>query len=921
VALAVVLLLGTGCGRSVDPATAVAEAQELIAEGKAGEARILLKNALAKEATLPGARLTLAQIAVDEGNLQAANDELAAMDADSAASPETQALKARVALSLGRVDDAAKALEAAGDAVPEPQRTILRANILRARGESPEALAQLRAAQQAHANDEQLAVEVAGTLAMMGNLHDAVVELDRYLATDAKSRAYALRARGDLKLRQGLPAEAAKDLRDALAAAPPNWATVSRLTTELMVGDALLAAGDLAGAREQIDRIGKTWPGMSGTALLEGQLALLEGKSGEAVDLLTPLAESNPENLRLQYLLIDALVRSGNTARATNLLEARIAQEPASSPARQALAQLWMRQGRPDRVIALLGEGADAELAVGASDDLLASARIARARAGEAISTLTAKLAANPQDPQLRAALAAAQAANGEPAAALATLGPLPSKGFTAEHIAARMAALLATDNDIEINRLVDRLLEPSAGADSATLVAAADMAQRRRRDAVASRLLDRAATLDATNVEVQLRRASMAFDARRYDEAASLLKQIPDSAPQRLTVSVAMARVAEAQGDLDGARKSLRDFTQREPAAVEPALMLAALELREDRGAQATAVLDALIAAQADASRRAMAANAAGLLLAGMQRLEEARTRFRQAVDLDSDNAEYWFSLGRAQLTLNDRPAARESFVKSARLRPDSLPVTAAAVRLSLEQKDPAVAVELAAELVRKLPESAGAWLLKAAADGASGRLEAAGAGFARSSTLQPSANAAMGEFQVRRQLRAPRPEAPLLNWLAREPKDLAARRMLGDHYLAINDARAAREQLDAIIRQVPSDVAALNNLAWLLRDSDAARAEQLALQARAIAPNNPAVADTLGMIYLGRGKTVEAVATLKVAADALPQDRTVQYHHALALHGAGNKAEARKALERALAGNVDFADRAAARKLMEEL
>lgn len=916
-----VALALTGCGRGVDPATAVNEAQALIEAGKSGEARILLKNALARQADLPGAREVLARIALEEGDARAAGDELAAID-KAQLSPDAQVLKVRVALALGRVDEAQRALEAAQDGLAEPEHTLLRASVLSAQGATAESLALLRAAQQQRPQNGQVAVQIAGNLAAMGNLDGALAELDRYLASSSTDRVDALRARGGLKLRQGASEQAVADLRAALQSAPPNWPLGDRLATELVIADAMLAAGQMSAAREQIDRVAKTWPGMLGTEVLQASLALLEGRVAEAVDRLTPIVEATPENIRLRYLLVDALMRSGNIARATEVLEKSTAAESAESPARRALAALWMQQGRPDRVIALLGEGGGATLEQGAAtDDLLATARLARARASQTITTLTRRLADNPGDPAVRAELAAAQVANGEPVAALSTLGPLPARGFTPALAAARMAALLAGTDEFGVNNLVGRLLDPSAGADVATLVAAADVAQQQHRVAVVSRLLDRAATLDGGNGEVQLRRASLAFDARRYDEAERQLRDLLQREPQRTGVSVALARVAEARGDVEGARRTLQDTVGRDAAALEPALMLAGVELRAGHADRAAGVLDALIDAQQGKSAAAAAANAAGLMLAGNLHPEGARARFRQAAEAEPGRAEYWFNLGRSQISLADQAAARESFVKSARLQPDALPAVTAAVRLSLQQRDLQVAGELAGELVRHLPDSAGAWVLLGDADLAGGRFEAARTAYARATALRPGAAAAIGELHARQRLGAPRPEAPLETWLAREPQDLSARRLLSEHYLAVGNARAAREHLEIMLRQSPGDVAALNNLAWLLRETDGARAEQLALQAHAIAPDNPSVADTLGMIHLTRGKPEAAVPLLASAAAALPRDPGVQYHYALALRGTGRNAEARALLSRVLEGHTEFAGRSEARRLLEEL
>lgn len=909
-------LLLAACARSVDPATAVPDARALIASGKAGEARILLKNALAKAGAVPGARELLAAMALDEGDLQTAGDELAALDAAAAAAPQAAALRVRVALGRGNTDEAARLLDVADNAIVEPQRSVLRAQVLIARNAPVEALGVLRTAQHAHPGDERLAVDIAGTLAAMGDVGNGIAELDRYLADSQRPRAEALRARGALKLRQGSPTAAVEDFKAALAAAPPDWPVLARMQTELSIAEAQLATGDLPQLRKQLDHVDEKWPNLFATAMLRARLALLDGHASEAVDQLGGLVEKAPQDARLQYLLADALIRSGNIARATQILERRIAQQPADMPARRTLAGLWMRQGRPDKVIEVLG-GSSAEAPDAGEDDLLATARTARARASGAISELRKQLDASPGDEKLRMRLAAAQIENGEPDVALATLGPIPQRGWSASTGAVRMAALLAMGNELEANRLADRLLDPATGTDTATLIAAADIARRQGRAVIAGRLLERAATLQPDEPEVHLRRASLAFEAKHHDEAEKALRELLNKHPENLDARVALARVAEAEGKADIAREALREAMALDPAALAPPLMLAALELRADHVAEANKVLDALIKAQSDGK----AANAAGLLLANARHTEEARTRFRQAVDQDAGNAAYWLNLGRAQLALADRNAARESFVKSAQLQPDFLPAVAGAVRLSLEVRDVAGARKLSVALARALPDSAQAQLLDGETAMVAGEAEAASRAFARSATLKPSAAAAIGEFHARVGTRAPRADGPLLNWLAREPGDLTVRRLLAGHYLATGDKRAAREQLEAVIRRAPNDVASLNNLAWLLGEADAKRAEQLALQAWQIAPDNASVADTLGMIYLANGKKTEALELLTKAAAALPKDGDVQYHHALGLHRLGRDDEARRILSGALAAGIQFQDRAAAQRLMEEL
>jgi putative PEP-CTERM system TPR-repeat lipoprotein len=448
-------------------------------------------------------------------------------------------------------------------------------------------------------------------------------------------------------------------------------------------------------------------------------------------------------------------------------------------------------------------------------------------------------------------------------------------------------------------------------------LLAAADAAAQRQRNAAVSRLLEKAAVIAPADSNVQVRRASLAFAERKYDAAKAILLELLRRDPGNVGARLALARVSEASGDVAGSRAALEGAIKAHPDAIEPPMMLAALELRAGKSEAASKVLDQLV----DNSKGATAPNAAGLLLAGVGRIEEARTRFRKAIDRDPTNAAYWFNLGEAQLALKDAAAAKESFLRSAELQPDSLRAGVAAVRISIELKDLAAGRRVAEVLVAKLPASSTSWLLLGEVRAAGGDIPGAADAFAQSYAARANALAATREFGARVATGMQRPEEPLLKWLARAPTDAATRMVLANFYLLRNSEDQAREQLEVVITQKPSDVAALNNLAWVLRASAPARAESLARRARAIAPDNAAVSDTLGVILLTNGKTGEAVALLQQAATSSPDDPGIQYHYAWSLSKAGQKDMARSILGKALHDPRPFPDRTAAQRLYKEL
>ena len=914
--LALVCAVG-GCARDLEPQSALAESRELISSGESGEARVLLKNLLVKHPEVSAARVLLARIALDAGDPRAAEDELAGLDRAALQDGDSQAVRWETDLALGRAVDVLSALQGEGVKVSQSKLARLRSVALRMTGAPADGIGDLRAAVRANPNDADLIVELAMSLGAIGNLQQAEAELDSYLLRQP-AQADVLLARGEMLLRNGAADKALADLQGARKAAGAGWPLTSRLSADVMIGDALLAAGRVTEAKQHLAAVEKEYPGAIGTQLLLSRIAVLEGRTGDGVDVLQKLSEAAPGNARIQYLLVDALIRSGNTARATELLERRTQSAPDDVLARRLLARLMLDQSRPDQVVKVLGGAADDALARDSeTDSLLSAARLAQERAGAAIVSSQAQLAANPSDPTARANLAEAYLQNGEPKRALGILQQGPSARQAPNALAVEMGAQLALGNDREVNLIVNRAVEDS-GLASEALLAAADVAQRGGRVDAASRLLDRVLQSHPGNPGALLRRANLEFVERRYEKARIALQDLIKANPADAYARLALARVAEAEGQPENARKALQEAVKAMPAALEPSLMLAGLELRADQHEAAARVLDQLISS---APKDGVAANAGGMLLLGARRLDEARTRFRLAVDQNGSEARYAFNLGRTQVALDDRAAAQQSFLASVASRPDWLDANVAAVRVSLANGDRAAARRVSDALAAKLPESPVAWLLVGEVAGTERRFADASRAFAQSYAKQPTSAAALGDHRARALGGLGRPDLPLMNWLAREPRDIAARRSLSDFYLRNSADRDSAAQLEQLIVEVPNDVVALNNLAWLLADRDRPRAETLARRAHAIAPANPAIADTLGWVLIQNGKYPEAKDVLAMASGALPDDASVRYHYALALARSGDRVTARVNVEQALASKNSFSGRDAAQSLFEEL
>jgi tetratricopeptide (TPR) repeat protein len=114
-----------------------------------------------------------------------------------------------------------------------------------------------------------------------------------------------------------------------------------------------------------------------------------------------------------------------------------------------------------------------------------------------------------------------------------------------------------------------------------------------------------------------------------------------------------------------------------------------------------------------------------------------------------------------------------------------------------------------------------------------------------------------------------------------------------------------------------------AANNLAWIYAEDGGNLdvALGLAQTAKSRLPDSPEATDTLGWVYYKKGLASLAVPVFRENVDKAPKNPVYQYHLGLAHAKSGNKEEARKALEQALALDPKFDGSADAQRVLAGL
>jgi putative PEP-CTERM system TPR-repeat lipoprotein len=916
--LCALVVLQAACSRGAAPEVAVAEARSLVASGKSADARIVLKNSLQAYPSSVEARVLLAQIALDAGNVRAASDEIGKVDFATVTDARSVRTVIEVDIASGAIDRARERLSARAALLGPSVAVVLSARASRAGGAAVAAVAELRDAHERDGNDDEVTLELASVLYDAGDRASADRLVSGLLSKKPQSPD-ALMTRGSFRARAGNFGAAADDFTAAIEAAPPDWPGASLAAALVQQAESQLSAGRLAAAKASIDRLQQGFPGITAASLLRSRLAVSEGRTAEAVTELRKLATAFPSDQRIELALAEALERNGNAVQSEAILAKRLALAAGDDSARAMLAGNYLRSGRPDKA-ARLYERLPARLAGNVAEfdaDPAIRAKRAVAAARQAVTVLSKLQQQAPEDAKLQRDLAVALAASGDPAAALALARGWPSDDVSPQVTAARLALAIAAPDESLATDVLQRL----AAAKDVTadaFVAAIELAGSASRSDLVAKLATEASRRFPANAAIAVRHASVVAQDLGLAKALELIEDVRKRHPQDPTAAIVLSGLYARDGKQEQAESTLQEYISKHPDQPSASLAQARLQLARQDTARAREVLDRMVAGAKDPGG---AANAAGQVLLAGRDVEGARGMFASATRVAADRVDYQLNLARAELLLGDREAA----AKALPLLGGNDAEVASVARVTLPLLLAAGKVERAAVAARALvaaePDNPISWFLSGEVAIRQQRWKEADSALARSQALYPTAETALRQHVVRLSGRLNDPEKSLAEALEINGLSVPVLNAMASYQLGTGSLAEAKSHLETLLKLDPANVAALNNLAWVLAETAPAEALPLASRARAIAPANPAVADTLGWALHRLGRPKEALKHVEFAANGLPKEPGVQYHLAVVRAALGQSGEASAALDRALAHRGDFHERGAALKLKGEL
>jgi tetratricopeptide (TPR) repeat protein len=152
--------------------------------------------------------------------------------------------------------------------------------------------------------------------------------------------------------------------------------------------------------------------------------------------------------------------------------------------------------------------------------------------------------------------------------------------------------------------------------------------------------------------------------------------------------------------------------------------------------------------------------------------------------------------------------------------------------------------------------------------------------------------------------------------------PSDTSCLTQLGMIYEGTGKADQAKPIWEQVLKIQPDHALALNNLAFAKAQDgvDLDQALTMAQKARQQMPNSPAVADTLGWIYVKKNLSDDAVRIFKELITQVPGSPTFHYHYGVALLQKGDKQGAKREFTTALADNPSTNEKAQITELLQK-
>jgi putative PEP-CTERM system TPR-repeat lipoprotein len=874
------------------------------------------KNALQKDANHVEARFLLGKALLETGDLQGARVELDKAREAGYSNDELVPVMAAALMLSGEADKLIADYAEVTLGAPKRQAELqaLLATAYGAKGRYAQARTAADAALQADPDNLVAQLAVAQLLLAAGDSSGALAQAERTIkAHPASARPWLAKA-DLLRSSGGEPAEIMAAYREAVRLEPDNMAA------HVGVVELLLRQRDFDGMQKQIADMDKVRPGSLQGRYYKALLAYEKRDLKTAHEMSQQLLKVAPQHAPFLQLAGMVEYERGGYLQAIAHLGKALQTTTSPVAVRVLLARSQLRAGDPQKALSFVQPLLEGGQATAADVYSVAADSYTALRDYEAAKAMHAKaVKVNPGDARGRTMLALATLGEGRTEQAMAELQSVAASSTGSEAEIVMIMAHLRAKRFGDAIAVVDGLERKQPGEPVAPYFRGRIAELQGQRDK-AREFYEQAVARRATYDPAVVALAAMDLDDGKPAQAVSRYEKLVAAAPRsvdaRMALIAARARVGAKPAEQ---RAQIEEAIKLFPDAELPRLTLVG-HLLDQRDAKAA------LQAAADAVTRfpehpgLLQAQALAELAAGSP--NQSAQVLAKVIALRPSSVEPLMHMVDVELARKDMRAAIAQLRKALSLQPGYLPAQARLIALLARTGKTDEAMTVVKDVQRRSPNAAHGWMYEGELLAVKGDKTGAAAAFRTAHAKGPSDETAI-KLHTTLVVAGQTAEAAKLvdDWQARQPASPIFNAYLGDQALARRDYAGAEERYRKVLAVQPSNVPALNNLAWLLQRSGKPGALQFAEKALALAPDSPSALDTMAEIQDGMGRSDKALALQKRAVELDPERPGHRLHLARYLIKNNQKAEARGELQRLAALGGSFGQQEEVQKLLSSL
>ncbi|HKE96640.1 MAG TPA: tetratricopeptide repeat protein, partial [Povalibacter sp.] len=588
--VAAAILSLSACDYFTSADTRVERARVSMHAGKYRQALNDLQTVLDRHPDHAGARLELAELSLQLGDLQTASKELERAQSGGASNAQVVPLRYRLLIAQGHFDEILKLLDADHES-PAADLAILRSQALSGLRRMDEAESSALNATQLAPSDTRAQLQLARVYVARGKVDEALT-LAQGISQPADVHAHALALQGAVALSRGEQSQA----RDLLLKSRERGRTALSVPEQIAIlaslADVQLALHDLPGASDSVAAIAVWTPQSVLVHYLRGRIALLKNDYNAAVAESQRALQLDATHVPSRLMLAAASLGKGSLEQAQGTLEQLLATNPDNVAGRKLLAQVFLAKRRPEDARRVLASLPDTALNDSQVDWLMGSALTQSGEATAGLAYLERSAAASPGNYSQQVALAAAQLAAGNQDAALATLRSLPADAAqSTRRQQLLLAATISGKTPAEARRAIESMVAPQDADAQLLAVAGAYMASAGELQR-ARELLLRAIARDPKAISAHMALATVLARQSDLDGAQEHLTQVVALDSKYELAYIALAELQLLRGDRAQARQWLERAVGVNPEATGARLGLARLAFAEGDPARARSLL-----------------------------------------------------------------------------------------------------------------------------------------------------------------------------------------------------------------------------------------------------------------------------------------------------------------------------------------